>query len=291
LSAARVRIVLGGPAHGALDALVAATVSGATDAGGEVAVERADAPGLRDRLLADDALVLAAPVVLFGLPADLKALLDSFLDVTPPARLTARTTRMRAGYLFVFHPFDPAAPDLLHRHVQAVLRFLGMDFRGRAGGFAPPGAAAPADASQLAVAERLGRVLCGEEGFAGWRDEYLRGVARFNAGEFWEAHEEWEAVWLEEESELRLCYQGLIQVAGAFHHYRRGNWAGMAALLREGTEKLARFRPRALGLDLEALLAELGPWRALAAARAGGRGAVRDPGTPPRLEPDDPGDG
>ncbi|UCE87577.1 MAG: DUF309 domain-containing protein, partial [Deltaproteobacteria bacterium] len=124
----------------------------------------------------------------------------------------------------------------------------------------------------------------GATGFAGWPDEYVAGIERFNAGEFWDAHEEWEELWLAADAPDRAFYQGLIQVAAAFHHYGQANWGGMMALLSEACAKLARYRPRACGLDVDRFLAQLEPWRLLARARTGkGPPALRIPEDPPRL--------
>ena len=49
-----------------------------------------------------------------------------------------------------------------------------------------------------------------------------RGVALFNAHEFWHAHEAWEELWLASEGDRRQFLQGLIQLAAAYHHVKRG---------------------------------------------------------------------
>jgi predicted metal-dependent hydrolase len=77
-----------------------------------------------------------------------------------------------------------------------------------------------------------------------------RGVALFNEGEYWEAHEAWEELWLEAKPPLRLFVQGLIQLAAAWHHVRRGNHRGAERLFRSGLEKLAPYRPVYAGIDV-----------------------------------------
>jgi predicted metal-dependent hydrolase len=42
---------------------------------------------------------------------------------------------------------------------------------------------------------------------------YLAGVVLFNRGDFFEAHEAWEDVWVDCAGEERVFYQGLIQAA------------------------------------------------------------------------------
>jgi predicted metal-dependent hydrolase len=55
---------------------------------------------------------------------------------------------------------------------------------------------------------------------------FLVGIAHFNRGEFFEAHEMWELLWRETTGPRADFYKGLIQCAVAFHHLRRGNLDG-----------------------------------------------------------------
>ena len=71
--------------------------------------------------------------------------------------------------------------------------------------------------------------------------QFARGLALFNDGKFFEAHEAWEEIWLIESEPEKTFLQGLIQVAAAFHHAQRGNAPGMTSLLKAGLEKLSRF--------------------------------------------------
>jgi uncharacterized protein len=85
-----------------------------------------------------------------------------------------------------------------------------------------------------------------------------RGVALFNEGAYWEAHEAWEELWLRATPELRRFVQGLIQLAAAWHHVGRGNRRGAERLFRSGLEKLTPYRPVHAGIDVSeaAALAE-----------------------------------
>jgi predicted metal-dependent hydrolase len=82
----------------------------------------------------------------------------------------------------------------------------------------------------------------------------LEGIARFNAGEFYDCHEVLEELWRAEPAPVRALYQGILQIGVALHHLRRGNWRGAVKLLRAGTEKVARFQPRCQGVDTASLL-------------------------------------
>ncbi|MBZ5503021.1 MAG: DUF309 domain-containing protein [Acidobacteriia bacterium] len=91
-------------------------------------------------------------------------------------------------------------------------------------------------------------------------EQFQRGVALFNAHKFFEAHEAWEELWLLEPEPEKTFLQGLIQLAAAFHHYRRGNSRGAKSLLAAGLAKLERFPSRHRGLALEELRAQAAAW-------------------------------
>ena len=74
-----------------------------------------------------------------------------------------------------------------------------------------------------------------------WTDGPLaQGLACYRAGEFFEAHEHWELVWLKLREPEKSFLQALIQVSAAFHHYRRGNVVGAASLLTRALRRLER---------------------------------------------------
>jgi hypothetical protein len=67
------------------------------------------------------------------------------------------------------------------------------------------------------------------------------GVERFNRQEFFEAHEEWETIWLAHRGPAREYLKGLIQLAAALHHHRRGNSRGAARLFASASQRIERF--------------------------------------------------
>ena len=78
---------------------------------------------------------------------------------------------------------------------------------------------------------------------------FAEGVAHFNATEFWHAHESWEALWLEADGDLVEFYQGLIQLASAYHHCKRGTLRGAVRLFDAALRRLAPFPVHFLDLD------------------------------------------
>ena len=110
------------------------------------------------------------------------------------------------------------------------------------------------------------------------------GVELFNTGRFFEAHEAWEAVWLEARRELRAFYQGLIQVAAAFVHLTRDEYPGTVKLLAEGIGKLEAYPGSFMGLDLAALVVGAEAVRQRAVVLGARRLREIDAGLLPRIE-------
>lgn len=97
---------------------------------------------------------------------------------------------------------------------------------------------------------------------------FAAAVARFDAGEFFEAHEGFEGLLdlVEEDERWELCV-GLVQVAVGYHKWTSGH-PGAARMLGLGAEKLAALPARAWPIDVEALRVRA---EADAAALAAGR--------------------
>ena len=109
-------------------------------------------------------------------------------------------------------------------------------------------------------------------------DPFLeRGICLFNRGEFFEAHEVWEAAWMPERGPRRLFLQSLIHVTVGAYHVTRGNPVGAVRQLRKALCKMERYLPEYEGVDLARLNRET---RLLLAAVEAGAAA----GTYPRIE-------
>lgn len=68
--------------------------------------------------------------------------------------------------------------------------------------------------------------------------ELAEGLRCYRAGQFFLAHEHWEAIWLQCQDPEKAFLQGLIQIAAAFHHLQRNNLVGSASLLRGALRRL-----------------------------------------------------
>ncbi len=98
------------------------------------------------------------------------------------------------------------------------------------------------------------------------------GLAAYERGDFFEAHEALEPAWMgAEDPAERDLYQGLIKLAAAFVHAVRGNPRGTAQNLRGARERLARAHHAIVNepIDVEGLVAAID-------ARLAGEGSSAD---------------
>ncbi|MFC4358400.1 DUF309 domain-containing protein [Halobium salinum] len=96
-------------------------------------------------------------------------------------------------------------------------------------------------------------------------DDALRaGVAVFNASDYHDAHDAWEAVWLDlpEGSDDERFLHGLIQFTAAVHHARNGNWTGATGLAESAREYLAALPDPYRGVDVGRVRSYLSALRA-----------------------------
>ena len=83
---------------------------------------------------------------------------------------------------------------------------------------------------------------------------FRRGCDDFNGGRFFDCHESFEEIWQQEQGGVRGLYKGLIQVAAAFVHITRSNFAGADRLLRTGLGYMQPYRVEgAMGFDVDSI--------------------------------------
>jgi uncharacterized protein len=78
---------------------------------------------------------------------------------------------------------------------------------------------------------------------------YLAGIVLFNRGDFFEAHEVWESLWMETFTEDKKFYQALIQAAVGLCHFCNGNGRGAVKLYKSSREYMSRYAAQFMGLD------------------------------------------
>lgn len=88
-------------------------------------------------------------------------------------------------------------------------------------------------------------------------DELYTAIEQFNDGYWFESHETLEDLWQVTPLPDRTLFQGIIQTAAALVHFARGEYPGIFKLLDAASEKLIAFRPTHLGVDVDALVADI----------------------------------
>ena len=83
---------------------------------------------------------------------------------------------------------------------------------------------------------------------------YIEGIEKFNECDYFESHELWEELWTEYRGSSRKFYQGLIQAAVAIYHFGNGNIRGARKLHGSARAYLEPYKPKHMGLDLDAFL-------------------------------------
>jgi predicted metal-dependent hydrolase len=90
--------------------------------------------------------------------------------------------------------------------------------------------------------------------------ELAAGLDCYRRGQFFEAHEHWELVWLKCDEPDKTFLQSLIQVSAAFHHLGRGNPVGARSMLTRALARLERYPDRFGGVNLAELRQSLRTW-------------------------------
>ncbi|HET9135092.1 MAG TPA: DUF309 domain-containing protein [Candidatus Kapabacteria bacterium] len=86
-----------------------------------------------------------------------------------------------------------------------------------------------------------------------FQQHFLHGVELFNAKEFFDCHDAFEELWMEERGEMKLFLQGLIQAAVACHHLSNGNTTGAISQYNKSLDKLRKYDDHYGGIDLKSL--------------------------------------
>jgi uncharacterized protein len=86
---------------------------------------------------------------------------------------------------------------------------------------------------------------------------FARGIALFNAGRHFDAHEEWEHLWRECGQSDRRFVQSLIHAAVALYQWGRGNATAARTQLARGRSKAQDYPPAYLGVDAARLWADV----------------------------------
>jgi predicted metal-dependent hydrolase len=113
--------------------------------------------------------------------------------------------------------------------------------------------------------------------------EFYDAVQEFNEGYYFQSHETLEDLWMVTPLPERDLFQAIIQLAAALVHFARGEYPGILKLLDATAEKLRRFSPSALGVDVDALAADVERLRREFVALGPDRVAEWDESRAPRI--------
>ncbi|NIR49716.1 DUF309 domain-containing protein [candidate division KSB1 bacterium] len=86
---------------------------------------------------------------------------------------------------------------------------------------------------------------------------FQQGVKYFNNGYFFEAHDTFEELWLDEREESKVFYQGLVQLSTGFYHLVMKNLKGAESQLTKGLQKLSKYEPKYENIDVSELIRQV----------------------------------
>lgn len=86
---------------------------------------------------------------------------------------------------------------------------------------------------------------------------FKKGLALYQKGSFFDAHEEWETLWTDYYLPDRLFIQGLIQLSVSFVHLSNDNMIGAKSLLNKCKKKFNNFSGICRGINVDLLNQEL----------------------------------
>jgi len=81
----------------------------------------------------------------------------------------------------------------------------------------------------------------------------IAGLELFNAGEYFEAHEELELAWRAEHTPVREVYRGVLQIGVAYYHILNNNFNGAVKMFQRAWPWLAPFPQICRGIDIGTL--------------------------------------
>ncbi len=85
----------------------------------------------------------------------------------------------------------------------------------------------------------------------------IEGMRLFNAGKYFEAHEELEAAWKSEHGKVRELYQGILEAGVTYLHIRRGNYAGAVKVYGRSMRWLRQWPEVCRGVEIGRLRDDL----------------------------------
>lgn len=85
----------------------------------------------------------------------------------------------------------------------------------------------------------------------------VEGLHLFNAGKYFEAHEELETAWKEESGKVRELYQGILEAAVTYLHVTRNNYHGAVKVYGRSMRWLRAWPDHCRGVDVAQLCRDM----------------------------------
>lgn len=82
---------------------------------------------------------------------------------------------------------------------------------------------------------------------------FEHGMAEYEKGDYFQAHDIWEELWSDYSRKDRLFIQGLIQLSVSFVHLQNGNLTGARNLLSKCRQKFDNYSGNQRGINMENL--------------------------------------
>lgn len=100
--------------------------------------------------------------------------------------------------------------------------------------------------------------------------EAVEAIRLFNAGEYYQQHDAFEALWMAEDGPVRDLYQAVLQVGIAYYQVTRGKRRAAIKMLLRARQWLGRLPGRCRGVDVARLRADAATVQAALEALPGG---------------------
>ncbi len=85
----------------------------------------------------------------------------------------------------------------------------------------------------------------------------ILGFKHFNAGEYFEAHEELETAWKDEIGEIRDLYKGILLAGVTYLHIKRTNYDGAVKVYGRSQKWITKWPDVCCGVEVERLRKDL----------------------------------
>jgi uncharacterized protein len=85
-------------------------------------------------------------------------------------------------------------------------------------------------------------------------EKFHEGIRLFNEGKYFECHDLFEEIWMQEEGSDAEFFRALIHLAVGCYHMKNGNFRGAKSQLMKGIKKLEPYESEYLGIPISQLI-------------------------------------